>query len=60
MIENHLPIGIPAGMLGSGWWFWCPRVVQQELIENRPAMGGQHGMLRFGGGFGAPEWLGRS
>ena len=20
-------------MVGSGWWFWYPRVVQQEVME---------------------------
>ena len=24
VIDNFLPRGSPDGMVGSGWWFWCP------------------------------------
>ena len=45
LIENHLTIAFPDGMVGSGWWFWCPRVVLQELIENHLPIGFPDGML---------------
>ena len=53
-----VPQGGPAR--GDGKSRLCPRVAEQELMENCPAMGAQHRMLRFARGFGAPEWPSRS
>ena len=47
-IENRLPVASLDGMVGSGWWFWCPRVAEQELIEILEATKQQPGSQALG------------
>ena len=49
--RSWLKSGSPPQCGGFSWWFWCTRVVQQELVENWFPLA----VVDLAGGFGAPE-----